>query len=66
MGLPRTAGWIVLAIGVIVLIVTVFASDLGLGGTQYGAKHIIGLVIGIVLAVAGLYVALRPEPAGVK
>jgi hypothetical protein len=64
MNLPRSTGWILLAIGVIVLLATIFASDLGLGGTTYGLKHILGLVIGIVLAVVGLYAALRPQPAG--
>jgi hypothetical protein len=66
MGLPRSAGWIVLAIGIIVLLATIFASDLGLGGTSYGIKHILGLVIGVVLIAGGLFVSLRPQPAGVK
>ena len=66
MGLTRSTGWIVLAVGVVVLLLTVFASDLGLGGTEYGLKHILGLVVGIVLAAVGLFAALRSVPAGTK
>jgi hypothetical protein len=66
MGLPRSAGWIALAIGIVILVVTIFASDLGLGGTEYGIKHILGLIIGIVLAAGGIFVTLRPQSAGVK
>jgi hypothetical protein len=65
-GLPRSIGWIALAIGVVILLATVFASDLGLGGTEYGIKHILGLIIGIVLVAGGLFVAMRPQPAGAK
>lgn len=66
MGLPRSAGWILLAIGVVILLATIFASDLGLGGTEYGIKHILGLIVGVVLVVGGLFVTLRAQPAGVK
>ena len=66
MGLTRSTGWIILAVGIIVLLITFFASDLGLGGTQYGIKHILGLIVGIVLAAVGLYAAMRPVPAGTK
>jgi hypothetical protein len=66
MALPRSAGWVALAIGIVVLLATIFASDLGLGGTEYGIKHILGLIIGVVLAAGGLFVTLRPQPAGVK
>jgi hypothetical protein len=67
MGLSRSTGWIVLVVGVVILLATIFAGDLGLGGTNMGGiKHILGLIIGVVLIVAGLYVAMRPQPAGVK
>jgi hypothetical protein len=57
----------VLAIGIVVLLVTIFASDLGLGGTNMGGiKHILGLIVGVVLVAGGLYFAMRPQPAGVK
>jgi hypothetical protein len=64
MSISGTTGWIVLAVGVVLLLVTIFAGDLGLGGTQYGAKHIVGLVLGVVLVAVGLYGAMRPAPAG--
>lgn len=63
MNLPRPAGWIGLVVGVVLVLLAVFAAPLGLGGTAFGLKHIVVLVVGIILAVAGLYVALRPEEA---
>lgn len=66
MALNRSTGWIILAVGIIVLLITIFANDLGLGGTQFGIKHILGLIVGIVLAGIGLYAAFRPVPAGTK
>jgi hypothetical protein len=66
MALNRSTGWIILAVGIVALLITFFASDLGLGGTQYGIKHIILLIVGIVLAGIGLYAALRPVPTGTK
>ena len=66
MGLTPSTGWIILAVGIIVLLVTFFASDLGLGGTEYGIKHILGLIVGVVLTLVGLYGAFRPAPAGTK
>jgi len=61
----RNIGWVGLIVGVILVLVAVFASDLGLGGTTYGAKHIVVLAVGIVLAVGGLIAALRPSGASV-
>jgi hypothetical protein len=29
-------------------------------------KHILGLIVGVVLVAFGLFVTLRPQPAGVK
>jgi uncharacterized protein YacL len=60
MAIPRSVGWLGLVVGIVLLLVAVFAAQLGLGGTTYGLKHIVVLVVGIVLAVAGLYIALRP------
>lgn len=66
MSLSGPTGWIVLAIGVVLLLVTIFAGDLGLGGTQYGIKHIVGLILGVVLVAVGLYGAMRPSAGGPK
>lgn len=46
---------LVLIIGIIVLLVSIFAHQLGLGSAAFGAKKIIGVIIGIVLILAGLW-----------
>ena len=61
----RNVGWAGLIVGVILVLLAVFASDLGLGGTTYGAKHIAVLAVGIVLTVGGVVAALRPSGASV-
>lgn len=57
----RNIGWAGLIVGVILVLLAVFASDLGLGGATYGAKHIVVLAVGVVLALGGLIMALRPS-----
>jgi hypothetical protein len=63
MNVPRSYGWSGLVVGIILVLIALFAAPLGLGGTTYGLKHIVVLVVGIILAVVGLYVALRSEKA---
>lgn len=59
--MSNTVGWVGVAIGVVALLVALFASQLGLGGTTWGAKHIAALVVGIILIVGGGLTALRPS-----
>jgi len=59
----QAIGWAGLALGVVLILVSFFAADLGLGGTTFGPKHIITLVAGIVLVVAGAFVAWRQSKA---
>ncbi len=59
----QTLGWAGLALGVVLILIAFFAADLGLGGTTFGPKHIITLVAGIVLVIAGAYAALRQSKA---
>jgi hypothetical protein len=55
-------GWIAVVVGIICLLLAFFGSSLGIGGNNFGPKHIIILVVGIVLVVGGLVAALRrPE-----
>lgn len=60
-GTRRIAGWIVAAVGVVVLVVGGFADQIGLGGDgpdDFGAKQIIAVVVGLVLIAAGLVMAM--------
>jgi hypothetical protein len=63
---PRTrklAGWVIAAVGAVILVVGALADTLGLGGEgpdEFGAKQIAVLVAGLVVLAAGLAVALLP------
>lgn len=59
----RVVGWIGVVIGIVLLLVAFFASQLGLGGAVFGTKHIIALVVGIVLIVLGAYFIWRTPAA---
>lgn len=64
MTMSRPMGWIGLIVGIVLILLAIFAAQLGLGGTNLtGLKHIILLVAGVVLLVGGLVVAMRGQPA---
>lgn len=56
----KTLGFILVALGVIVLIVALFADAFGIGeGTAFGWKQILGSIVGALVALAGLWLATR-------
>ena len=57
----KTMGLVLLVIGIVVLIVSLLADTIGIGGSAsvFGFKQILGTVVGAVLAVAGLVVMIR-------
>ena len=57
--MSRQIGWLALVVGVILLLLAVFAAQLGLGGTTFGLKHLLVLIVGAVAVVGGLIVAMR-------
>ena len=61
--MSQSIGWLGLIAGIILILIAIFAAQIGLGGTTYGPKHIVVLVVGIVLVVGGLVTALRPSKA---
>lgn len=61
--MSQSIGWLGLIAGIILVLIAIFAAQIGLGGTTYGPKHIVVLVVGIVLVVGGLVTALRPSKA---
>lgn len=61
--MSKSVGWLILIVGVVAILLALFAAQLGLGGTTWGPKHIIVLVVGIVLIAGGLFTALRPSQA---
>ena len=57
-------GLILGAIGVLVVLFALLANTIGIGHSGFGVKHVVALVIGIVLLVAGGVIVWRSqEPA---
>ena len=56
-----TTSWLAVALGVIVVLVALFGSAIGVGGTTFGFRHIVILIVGIVLVLGGIFVAMRPR-----
>jgi uncharacterized membrane protein len=58
----RTLGFAVLAVGVIVVVVSALADQIGIGrGDAFGWNQIVGVIVGAVIAVVGVIVASRGE-----
>jgi hypothetical protein len=60
MGNKKTIGIALLAVGVIVLIISLGADLIGIGGAAgFGYKQIIGAVVGVIVAVVGFVLYSR-------
>ncbi len=56
----KTLGIILVVLGIVLLIVGVFADSLGVGtGHGFGWKQIAASVVGVVVAVVGVWLARR-------
>ena len=64
----KLAGWVIAAIGVVIVIIGALADQIGVGesnGGGFGGRQVAAVVVGIVVALAGLGLALwRPSPGG--
>ncbi len=63
----RLIGWVVAAVGAAIAIIGGLADQFGLGGEgvdEFGSKQVAAVVVGVVLAIAGVGLALwRPKQA---
>jgi hypothetical protein len=60
----KLAGWAIAAIGVIVAAVGALADQIGLGGEgpdKFAGKQVAAVIVGLVIAAAGLALALWPS-----
>ena len=55
----KTAGIVVLVVGIVVLLLSLLAYPIGIGGPAFGPYQIVGTIVGAVLAVIGLVLTLR-------
>ena len=60
MGGKKTIGIILLAAGAILLILSMIADVIGIGGSPiFGWRQILGIIIGLIAAVVGLVLTIR-------
>ncbi len=61
MGGKKTAGIVLLVVGIVILALSLFADVLGLGGSApvFGPRQIAGTILGVIVAVVGLVLTLR-------
>lgn len=56
----KIAGILVLVIGIIVLILSLLADVIGIGGSSgFGTRQIIGTIVGAVMAAVGFFIMLK-------
>jgi hypothetical protein len=56
----KIAGIILLVLGIIILVVSLVADFVGIGGSPvFGYKQIIGVIAGVIAAAVGLFLALK-------
>lgn len=54
----KTIGIVLLVVGVVVLLVSLFAQQLGVGGVGFGPKQIAGVAVGAAAAIVGVVLAV--------
>jgi hypothetical protein len=57
----KTAGTVLLAVGIVILVVSLGADLIGIGGINpvFGPQQIAGTIVGAIVAVVGLVLRLR-------
>lgn len=59
MGGKKTAGIVLLVIGIVILLLSLLAYPIGIGGPGFGPYQIAGTVVGAVVTIVGLVLILR-------
>ena len=53
----KTLGMVLLVVGILIMVAVLLATPLGIVHSGFGAKHIIGIVVGAVVFIAGIFLA---------
>jgi hypothetical protein len=54
--------WIVIGVGVLLILIALFADPLGLGRSPgFGWRQTLGVVVGALVVAAGVYLRRRPK-----
>ena len=59
MGSKKTAGIVLLVIGIVVLLLSLLAYPIGIGGPAFGLYQIAGTIVGAIVTVVGLVLTLK-------
>ena len=58
----KTAGLVLLVVGIVILVLSLIADPIGIGGSPgFGQDQIVGAIVGVVVAVVGLVLTLKKE-----
>jgi hypothetical protein len=50
----RLLGAIAIVVGIVVILLSVFAHQLGIGSANFGLKHVAGILVGLVIGAIGV------------
>jgi hypothetical protein len=59
MGGNKTMGIVVLVVGIVVLLLSLLAHPIGIGGPAFGPYQIAGTIVGAIVTVVGLVLTLK-------
>jgi hypothetical protein len=59
MGGKKTVGIVVLVVGIVVLLLSLLANPIGIGGPAFGRYQIAGTIVGAIVTVVGLVLTLK-------
>jgi HD-like signal output (HDOD) protein len=60
MGGKKTAGIVLLVVGIVVLLLSLLADVIGIGGSPaFGSRQIVGTIVGAVVTLVGLVLTLK-------
>jgi hypothetical protein len=60
----KLVGWVIAAVGAIIAFLGIFAGPLGLGDDDFGPLQIAAVIIGVIVAAAGLVLTRWSPGAG--
>jgi len=60
MGGKKTAGIVLLVVGMVILVLSLAADPIGIGGSPgFGPRQIVGVIVGAIVTVVGLVLTLK-------
>jgi hypothetical protein len=64
MGPIKILGIICLIVGIIILVLSLIADSVGVGGSPgFGWKQIVGAIVGVIIGIVGLILTFKKQPS---